>query len=128
MDCQRFSTLSPSFVHCPDFPAGISVVKPIEPVFDPSKTIVHSVGCNDVKVIIDGDEPRLVLGNGDVDIHICHSGVADKPRFDADMTTVIYKKVLKHRPSFLFYFSCGTGFSDLWDKMGLLTKSPFAII
>ena len=52
----------------------------IEPVFYPGHVVVCAVGVDGVEVVVDGDIPHPVLGEGEVDIQPGQRGVAAQPR------------------------------------------------
>lgn len=74
----RPATFPFGLIHRPDLAAGVPGIELIEPVFDARKIVVHTVGVNGVKVVVDGDEADFMLGEGDVDIHSGHSRIPAK--------------------------------------------------
>ena len=78
--CQRLAPFPLGLVHRPDLPAGIFCKKLIEPVFYTCHIIIHAVGVDGVKVVVDGDIPHPILGKGEVDIQPREGRVAAQPR------------------------------------------------
>ena len=63
-------------VDCPDFPAGVTGVKFVEPVFDSGEVIVDAVGIGGIEIIIDGNEANAVLWEGEVGVQPSQCGVS----------------------------------------------------
>ena len=76
IDRQRDAFFALGLLNSTNLTAGITGVKLVEPVLDPGKIVVHAVGIGAVEVVVDGDEPGAVLGEGQGGVEACHSGVS----------------------------------------------------
>ena len=78
--CQRLAALPFGLVHRAYLAAGIFCKKLVEPVFYTSHVVVHAVGVDGVEVVVDGDIPYSILGEGEIDIQPLQGRIAAQPR------------------------------------------------
>ena len=76
--CQRFAALSLRLVDGADFPARVSGIEFVEPVFDPREIVVDAVGIDGVEIVVDGNEANAVFRESEIDVHSRHRRISEK--------------------------------------------------